>query len=929
MASGGWGGSFGGGPWGGSGGIPGDEFRAHVISSTQIRLKLDARAEDDGVAETVGSYVLDSLEPVGTYFIPEIVRTYFEDSGNRAIIIDLDKPLTFGKYYRIQVVGLTTAVGGLDISGIPHDIIATVPDPPRAIAAFQSGYDTIDLVFDRPVGPNSTAPAASIRPTEDLPGSGTALAFIAWTAALPENHLRFTLPGGMTAADTHVIDFANIIGESLNIGSGAINLELPLRTATSSISYADITQAQIISAHVDQVVNAGLRTGTHIHVYFNMPMLQTDIEDPDNWDIETPTAHLNTDDVDLLVLDPSVDPIIDTANEFKTNFNNHILRDKVHIYGFNRLPRDEDAVDEGSLIVLANDIRLMYEAHRVEDGVHTFNDLINVLSSPKAFTLSQTFALLNEIKADYNLHRLDNDFHPIIDVFNTVVSPDATDTPTAATLAEELKRKFNSHRDQPGVHVLDDTINIITASNATLLITAPDATTSQTAIDLVNEAQIKYLEHLLKPGFHTFIDSVNSFTATTIADGDIAATISVLNDDLYPSFNTHVQDEYEPIISSIRLLSFERLDPFYEVAEVVLDQFDTRTPYNILVEALDATSTSSTIGSPGIISIGSLRDPASELSYQIENELITHLSTEAKVNFRFDKEVVPPVLDRIKITDPNLVPEAVFSVTPRASLPSLYFFFDHLLTAYDTFHRTQSEHLLADTANVVAVFPTPTLDGVLTAANAFKGIFSGHVFSDDYHYSQDLDNFVSIKDATNFEELAYLAGQIREKYISHVNNATAHSSAVELSFAAKLFDQLHVEFEPPRNEESYSITGIFPYLARDNSEDSVIINSLNFNSSFVGVAQPPAIASALPEIGVQPTYEEGKYLKPDTVEGFISKPLRQEPLTTSNIQIPGVVIQKFGWIDDRRLTVFLTDMEEISYNFTLSDLKDKAGNTIL
>lgn len=120
-------------------------------------------------------------------------------------------------------------------------------------------------------------------------------------------------------------------------------------------------------------------------------------------------------------------------------------------------------VDTVNLVVLANDLRTQYEAHRPDLTFHDNADGVNTITAPVATDLATSITLLNDIKAKFNGHRTEATIHPMDDVTNVVTSPNSTDAVSAVILSNELKTRYNAHRTAPGVHIVDDATNIVTA----------------------------------------------------------------------------------------------------------------------------------------------------------------------------------------------------------------------------------------------------------------------------------------------------------------------------------------------------------------------------------------------------------------------------------------------------------------------------------
>jgi hypothetical protein len=78
-------------------------------------------------------------------------------------------------------------------------------------------------------------------------------------------------------------------------------------------------------------------------------------------------------------------------------------------------------------------------------GAHISADATNVFTTPAGTDLATCYARVNELKAIFNLHRVSTTFHPVADGTNVIASTDATTAATLATLGVELKTDINAH----------------------------------------------------------------------------------------------------------------------------------------------------------------------------------------------------------------------------------------------------------------------------------------------------------------------------------------------------------------------------------------------------------------------------------------------------------------------------------------------------
>lgn len=118
-----------------------------------------------------------------------------------------------------------------------------------------------------------------------------------------------------------------------------------------------------------------------------------------------------------------------------------------------------NASDLATLLVLTNEMLVVYTTHIEDDHVHDAADTTNVIAAVVATDLATAQTLLNELKADYNTHRSQASVHPNNDAGNAVAAVDATDQGSAETLANEMKGDINAHMNATlvgqGVQLID------------------------------------------------------------------------------------------------------------------------------------------------------------------------------------------------------------------------------------------------------------------------------------------------------------------------------------------------------------------------------------------------------------------------------------------------------------------------------------------
>lgn len=115
------------------------------------------------------------------------------------------------------------------------------------------------------------------------------------------------------------------------------------------------------------------------------------------------------------------------------------------------------------VVAMANTLKVNYNRHRIQSGIHGTNDTTNVVSAATADSLSTAIILLNDIKAKLNAHVIMISGIPQVHKFeddpDIIVSNDATQLMSAVILANEIRSKYENHRKNRYFHVDDDIIN--------------------------------------------------------------------------------------------------------------------------------------------------------------------------------------------------------------------------------------------------------------------------------------------------------------------------------------------------------------------------------------------------------------------------------------------------------------------------------------
>lgn len=380
-------------------------YVVHVLTSKTVRVAFDFKVNIEEALK-VSNYVLTAVSP-GTAYLPSIESIVQYEEGGFEIELKLSKSLTLNEIYTLEILSVPSADGSGFVSSAGHNFVANVPDPPKAIGSYLSKRGYIDIVFDRPVGRFSLSPLADLADSS-IPGPGISMTPVPWGPTIPDTNLRFQVPV-VAGADQWVVNYSNVIDESLNIGSSQIPVSVPETIPRP------LTQAQILTNQFIDVSSSSyneIYKTTNVRVYFSGPQDPTSASNISNWSAFQCFTHFNTDTVNIV-----------TA---------------------------ADAFDLATLLILLNDIKSRFNLHRIEPEVHYSDDNSNVVTSTNAVDSTTAANLLNELQHRYISHSMTSDaerYHSASDPVNTIIFAEAIPAAIAANcvIANALKVAYNGH----------------------------------------------------------------------------------------------------------------------------------------------------------------------------------------------------------------------------------------------------------------------------------------------------------------------------------------------------------------------------------------------------------------------------------------------------------------------------------------------------
>jgi hypothetical protein len=384
--------------------LPTVGFRVHVLSSNEVRVRFDRPVTDSALQ--LSSYVLTAVG--GGAVVPAVADVDFYDADRLSVAVRTQIPLTQGATYSMQVVGVS-GFDGEGVIGTSSNFTANVPDGARAVGAFLSKRGMVDLVFDRPVGMTAGGATAVIRDADS--GPGVPMILQPWLGeGIPEDTLRFVYPVTTPTAASFLIDYASVVDQSNNVGSGTVPLTIALRSPAPYNS-SSLAQMQFLDACVTEIVP--VVNAATLRVYFSGPALSNDVLNLGSWNITQAGPHVRPD-VPNSILVPDCANLVDCfnfLNACRTTFIAHVMEPSIHRFTnqalADALAVPAIAVDYPTANALYIALQNAFKDHATppyEARNHLYPELEAVPSPPVSEDIPAFIVATNRLKFLYNRH---------------------------------------------------------------------------------------------------------------------------------------------------------------------------------------------------------------------------------------------------------------------------------------------------------------------------------------------------------------------------------------------------------------------------------------------------------------------------------------------------------------------------------------------
>lgn len=908
-------------PWA----VPSPTFTvaAHVLGPDEIRVTFTDPVDD--TALNPAAYTIVAL-PGPPAYVPSIESVSFFDSERRSVVLKLAASLTYSAEYSLSADGVFSYYGDTCTTGCAFR--ASVPDPPRAVDAILAGDGYVDVVFDRPVGPYTSSATGVLAAFNLLPDATNSyhqayLTSIPWTTAIPENNVRFMMSGVPTFYGPPMVSFIGVTDISGNSGGGLI----PLSVANPpSIPYyfGTALQARQVIAFVDSLSNGPGGPGRAIvNVFFNRPMLASDVTNLVKWIVNQQGFHPVGDTVNGISATPypALSDLVSFCNTYRTAYNAHASNLTLH-------PDLPVSLDQTAIIALSADLRSKFNAHVASFSAsffpHVAADLSNLVTDPAPESISDAIAVLNSLKSKFNSHRTSPGKHVLDDTDYVVLSADAKDITSAGILADELRSKILSHESSADYHTAADVANFPSSPYVLRTLLPLTVATLKDAVRFVEEAQSKFVAHGLSKSLHLYPDTIHtSNVSPSVPPGLNEAQAAMLA--LKTAYNAHLPEKFlvQPTAVRDRASTANSLPPsdaltYFAQLEIPAD---SSVPYyeissNIMSEDLSSSTSFSDFirANPGVAPL----------------RLITSQAAPDRVILRFDKGVDYPDLTKLNITDSSGTKSPLSFVSVRPSLRSLFLFVTDLMEAYRYHNQPPNGagHKIQDTVNFLldSEFPGPSLSSIISALNRLRDIYNLHALSTTFHVGPD-PNPVQTPYASDFESAIVLASILSEALSVHNVNTGIHLSAGADYASHQLYDTVEIGVEGFKEGETYTLDMDASGFFKDAGGES-IRKDVRISHQFRGKSYLPYLAAVEPVPGVAYT-SSGMRLIQDSMTSFFSRSMQISEVLPETISIdPPILTGRSSWTSAGTLSTAVSGMSGITYSIEASGLRDKFGNRV-
>lgn len=452
----------------------------------------------------------------------------------------------------------------------------------------------------------------------------------------------------------------------------------------------------------------------------------------------------------------------------------------------------ENAVDHGLAIIdsvavpmfiaRVNDLRNRFNAHIVQAGVHSVNDVIHQVSTPPAADLSSAIALLNEIRTNYLGHLAAVPSHEHADVVNDDVGPAASDLATGVVLVESIAAEFSG---APGEHKHIRSADYHSSADALDVVTGPDAVTFEQALDVLVKVKAAYNVHRSQSGVHSPNDGGNVITAPDPTD--LASATAFFAD--LGKYNNHLMTGVGNVHVTQDLANLFNLSvPYVTTAQVIAGANAIKAAFNAHLRQPNVHFVNDAFNAvvapdidPVVICTVVLNDMKGQFNlhigdpaYHSPDPFNTILAPDS-----FDLASAITLANQMKVkfnlhfgdVSFHLLPDQInLVVLPDANdVRSLMILTQALKTRYESHRLRAGIHGHDDPGTISGT--AVDLSSAVSLLNAAKAAYEAHRVNAQFHASPDVTHIITTPDAVDLFTAVQLASDLRGNINLHFTSA--------------------------------------------------------------------------------------------------------------------------------------------------------------
>lgn len=377
--------------------------RGTFTTGPNDNLNFTVSTVQDGVVSFVETFVDDSSITGFETTLPHPVRVEFTDTQHRTVRVHFATNFTAGSY-NVTISGVGDFEGRV-VESVPRPFTIIASRTIFATSAKFSANKCIDVTFDQPVNPYTTAPSFLLL---NETGNAQTLTVVSWSGlGLPANVIRLST-GSVSSSFSFkrlTVNYTAVRDSSNNTNDGLI--PIAFENPTSATTFGGLVSISATEAFLlDRWMEHNLSV---VRVYFNGALKAADVLNTGKWTITTTCGHTAADSAGSAIT-ASVASDLATLTalvlDMESKVYTHFRRANIHLNVPSKLTTPSGGYSTlADTLLHLNSLSIAYNAHVKSESAHAVADGASLVTLPAATNLSTGIALANAIRASYTTHR--------------------------------------------------------------------------------------------------------------------------------------------------------------------------------------------------------------------------------------------------------------------------------------------------------------------------------------------------------------------------------------------------------------------------------------------------------------------------------------------------------------------------------------------